>query len=59
MRQLDHSCEVEEAEQLHRYRFGGYHPVRIGDRFKGERYKILHKLGFGGFSTTWLARDFL
>lgn len=23
----------------------------------GDRYKIIHKLGFGDFSTAWLARD--
>ncbi len=34
-----------------------YHPVHLGDFFKDGRYKILHKLGFGSFSTVWLARD--
>lgn len=28
----------------------------IGDLMR-ERYQIVHKLGFGTFSTTWLARD--
>lgn len=36
---------------------GGYHPTLIGDTFCGGRYTIVHKLGFGGFSTIWLARD--
>ncbi|KAK9245749.1 kinase-like domain-containing protein [Lipomyces tetrasporus] len=36
---------------------GGFHPVSIGDRFSRGRYRVLHKLGFGGFSTVWLARD--
>ncbi|KAJ6027408.1 uncharacterized protein N7446_003998 [Penicillium canescens] len=35
----------------------GYHPVNIGDTFKNGRYKIHHKLGWGGFSTVWLAKD--
>lgn len=40
-----------------RYRPGGYHPVVIGDTLKAGRYKIYHKLGYGGFSTVWVARD--
>jgi serine/threonine-protein kinase SRPK3 len=31
--------------------------VSIGDVFADGRYKVLHKLGFGGSSTIWLARD--
>lgn len=44
---------VEDVEE---YRPGGFHPVHLGDVFQ-ERFKVLHKLGSGGFSTTWLARD--
>ncbi|KAF9075286.1 kinase-like domain-containing protein [Rhodocollybia butyracea] len=29
----------------------------IGDELAQGRYRIIHKLGYGGFSTTWLARD--
>lgn len=46
----------EEVEKPFRYRPGGYHPISIGDRLYG-RYDIVHKLGFGTYSTTWLARD--
>lgn len=46
-----------DQEKLSRYRPGGYHPVHLGDTFKDGRYKIVHKLGWGGFSTAWLARD--
>ncbi|KAI5247945.1 kinase-like protein [Aureobasidium subglaciale] len=53
---MDYSCGVD-AEPLHRYRTRGYHPVRLGDRFAGDRYEILHKLGWGGYSITWIARD--
>ncbi|KAF8474217.1 kinase-like domain-containing protein, partial [Kalaharituber pfeilii] len=35
---------------------GGYHPVHLGDVFR-DRYVIEHKLGHGGISTVWLARD--
>ncbi|KAH8429360.1 uncharacterized protein LDX57_007024 [Aspergillus melleus] len=44
-------------EELSRYRPGGYHPVKLGDTFQNGRYEIRHKLGWGGFSTVWLARD--
>lgn len=47
----------EDVEDLEGYRFGGYHPVNIGDRFCEGRYAIVHKLGFGTFSTIWLAKD--
>ncbi|KAG6094212.1 hypothetical protein E4U31_006375 [Claviceps sp. LM219 group G6] len=46
-----------DAESLHRYEPGGYHPVALGDVLKNGRYKILHKLGWGSFATTWAARD--
>ncbi|GKZ31863.1 hypothetical protein AbraIFM66950_000774 [Aspergillus brasiliensis] len=35
---------------------GGYHPLTIGDRFN-DRYRVVHKLGHGTYSTIWLARD--
>ncbi|KAM4055121.1 kinase [Hirsutella rhossiliensis] len=47
---------IEEVERLEYYQSGGYHPVQIGDSLQG-RYRIVHKLGHGSFSTTWLARD--
>src|SRR6267154_812375 len=44
-------------EDIEDYQPGGYHPISIGDTFDQGRYRILHKLGFGGSSTVWLARD--
>lgn len=38
------------------YMPGGYHPVNLGDILH-ERYHIIDKLGHGGYSTVWLARD--
>lgn len=35
---------------------GGYHHVKIGDFFNG-RYHVIRKLGWGHFSTVWLAWD--
>ena len=40
-----------------KYRDGGFHPVSLGDTFRNDRYKVHHKLGFGGVSTVWLAED--
>lgn len=47
---------LEEVERLENYRPGGYHPIRIGDHFHC-RYRVVHKLGHGSYSNTWLARD--
>ncbi|KAJ8127478.1 hypothetical protein O1611_g6159 [Lasiodiplodia mahajangana] len=44
-------------ESLARYCPGGYHPVKIGDVFANGRYTVLCKLGYGGYSTVWLAFD--
>lgn len=47
---------IEGVERLDRYQPGGYYPALIGDMFK-DRYRIVHKLGHGTYSTVWLARD--
>ena len=44
-------------ENMSKYRPGGFHPVCLGDTFQDGRYKIHHKLDWGGFSTVWLAED--
>ncbi|PYI21633.1 kinase-like protein [Aspergillus violaceofuscus CBS 115571] len=46
----------EGVERLEEYRPGGYHPMQIGDVLK-SRYRVVHKLGHGSYSTIWLARD--
>ena len=48
---------LSKEESVLNYRPGGYHPVALGDTLKNGRYKIYHKLGYGGFSTVWVARD--
>ncbi|KAF3481876.1 serine protein kinase Sky1 [Arthroderma uncinatum] len=44
----------EESYQM--YRPGGYHPARLGDMFDGK-YQVVKKLGYGEYSTVWLAHD--
>ncbi|KAA8544177.1 hypothetical protein F0562_022187 [Nyssa sinensis] len=50
----DYTSEDEGTED---YRRGGYHSVQIADTFKHGRYVVQSKLGWGHFSTVWLAWD--
>ncbi|ROW17514.1 hypothetical protein VPNG_00929 [Cytospora leucostoma] len=45
------------AEDLEQYCPGGFHPTYLGDTLNGGQYEIVHKLGFGSYSTVWLAQD--
>jgi serine/threonine-protein kinase SRPK3 len=44
-------------ENIFDYEQGGHHPVHLGDCFSEGRYRIIHKLGSGGFANVWLCRD--
>lgn len=46
--------DIEEGRDV--YRLGGFHPVYIGDAYH-NKYKVLNKIGYGLYSTVWLARD--
>ncbi len=48
---------LEEVEYVEDYQPGGLHPISIGETFAKRRYRVIHKLGFGGSSTIWMARD--
>ncbi|XP_010917701.2 uncharacterized protein [Elaeis guineensis] len=48
---------TSEDEGTEDYRRGGYHAVRVGDSFKQGAYVVQSKLGWGHFSTVWLAWD--
>ncbi|RAK75324.1 kinase-like protein [Aspergillus fijiensis CBS 313.89] len=47
---------LERVERLQRHQPGGYHPIQIGDHFHG-RYRVIHKMGHGSYSTIWLLQD--
>lgn len=49
--------DVGDTEEAEKYKPGGFHPVHLGDTFENGRYRVVHKLSYGGFSTVWLARD--
>ncbi|KAK7406937.1 hypothetical protein VNO78_08573 [Psophocarpus tetragonolobus] len=51
------SGSEEDDEGFDSYRKGGYHAVRVADQFAAGRYIAQRKLGWGEFSTVWLAYD--
>ena len=48
--------DSSDIEDINNYKKGGYHYVSIGDVFN-ERYTIEKKLGWGEYSTVWMASD--
>jgi len=51
------SSDESDVEDKRDYRRGGYHPVEPGEPFHASRYIAARKLGWGHFSTVWLAWD--
>lgn len=45
-----------EEQTLPYYRPEHYYTVKIGDIYKA-RYKVVGKIGYGAYSTSWLCRD--
>ncbi|KAJ7469617.1 kinase-like domain-containing protein [Mycena latifolia] len=56
-------CDDDDLEDVNRYGPGGLYPVKMGDILGPEnlprQYKVFAKLGWGTYSTVWLARDLL
>ncbi|PWY83804.1 protein kinase [Aspergillus sclerotioniger CBS 115572] len=53
---LDSNDKLEE-ETLRWYSPDHFYPVKIGEIFH-SRYQVIGKLGYEGYSTVWLCRDF-
>ncbi|KAK0646864.1 kinase-like domain-containing protein [Cercophora newfieldiana] len=46
------------VEDPNAYGPGGLHPVQLGDTLGDDnQFRVVHKLGDGGFGTVWLCRD--
>src|SRR4051794_39858647 len=55
---LDDKADDEEVESLCNYMVGGFHPVALGDVLGDDsRFRVVHKLGHGGYGTVWLCHD--
>lgn len=44
-------------EHLYDYEAEGHHPIQLGDVLDDGRYRVIHKLGSGGYANVWLCRD--
>ena len=53
---MSSKSKVIDTEAQKEYRVGGFHPVELGDVLNA-RYRVLRKLGYGRYSTVWLAED--
>lgn len=58
----DHDDEQQKVnlrheEDMNDYKKGGYHPAFIGEEYNNGKYILVRKLGWGYFSTVWLAKD--
>lgn len=54
---MDSREDDDEQEEALNYCPGGYHPLALGDLLAKGRYFCVRKLGWGQFSTVWLAWD--
>ena len=48
--------DSSEDEGMPDFKIGGYHCMHVGEVLI-NRYVIIQKLGWGHFSTVWLAKD--
>ncbi|GMM34692.1 serine/threonine protein kinase [Saccharomycopsis crataegensis] len=55
--ELEKCKDLKHEEDLKDYCNGGYHTAYIGEYYHDGRYVLVRKLGWGHFSTVWLAKD--
>lgn len=48
---------LRHEEDMNDYKKGGYHPAFIGEEYNDGKYILVRKLGWGYFSTVWLAKN--
>jgi serine/threonine-protein kinase SRPK3 len=54
----DYSDEFNHSlEDPARYQPGGYHPIAINDELHDGRYRVIHRISHGAYSTVWMAMD--
>lgn len=51
------SAGIQIPEEGTNHDYESFCHVSLGDQFNDERYIALRKLGYGQYSTVWLARD--
>ena len=51
----DYSDDEDEGQEG--YRPGGYHKVSVGEKYNSGAWVVKEKLGWGHFSTVWLAEN--
>lgn len=61
--EVNDECEsADKYENINNNNLALMYPICIGDSIEtrtGEQYQIVHRLGYGGFSTVWMARDII
>ncbi|KAK3505457.1 kinase-like domain-containing protein [Neurospora crassa] len=58
--ELEFPIDDSDMEDPRRYQNGGFHPILLGDRLgprSSGRFRVVNKLGAGGYGTVWLCQD--
>ena len=50
-----YKSQLSNNDEDPEYSYFGYHPVFISEIY--DKYKIIEKIGYGGYSTVWKVED--